>query len=413
MNVDLMRKIDRTAGIPLTFVMTWLLRIGSLFVFWRKKPKQADISRTLFVELSEMGSAIIADPAMRELEKAGGELYFAIFKDNAKSLSLLNTVKAENIYCLRSDSILNLVIDSLKFIIWCRKQRISCVIDLELFSRATALLSAMSLAPSRVGFATLHDEGCYRGDIFNKPVRYNAHVHIGINFFSLVHRALGKFDNAYATEPVSSEQLKLAKAEQDKACSASVAHKLESLYAGFSSLRVVLINPNASDLLPQRRWLPERFAQVMKQLLAEHEDILLVITGALGEKEGADWLCNEVNHTRCVNSAGVFKFEELVALYQLSSFMLTNDSGPAHFAALTDLQVLVIFGPETPHLYLPLGGNADYIYLALPCSPCVSAFNHRKTSCEARPCISEITSEQVLARVNHHLKQIPLKSLHA
>lgn len=411
MNVDLMRKIDRSAGIPLTFLMTWLLRIGSLLKFWHKKPDTIDVSNTLLLELSEMGSAIIADPAMRHLQQEGAKLHFAIFKDNAKSLFLLNTIDADNVYCFRSDSLLNLAIDSIKFIFWCRKKRITCAIDLELFSRATALLSALSFAPSRVGFTTLHDEGCYRGNIVNYPVRYNSHAHIGVNFFSLINRALGRFNNAYATQVVSEEQLMLKKAEVNPDYTLSVKDKLAGLYPDFSQHRIVLINPNASDLLPQRRWLPERFAQVMKRLLEEHDDILLVITGAPNEKEGADWLMNEVNHSRCVSSAGLFAFEELVSLYQQSVFMLTNDSGPAHFAALTDLQVLVIFGPETPRLYLPLGGNADYIYLGLPCSPCVSAFNHRKTSCEARPCISEITSDQVFERVNQYLNQVSVKAI--
>lgn len=413
MNVELMRKIDRIAGIPLTFCLTWIMRFSSIFTLWRGKPETINTSHTLFLELSEMGSAIIADPAMRHLQRQGNELYFAIFKENAKSLFLLNTVKEDNIFCLRSDSLLYLMLDALKFLVWCRQKRISCVIDLELFSRATAILSVFSLAKFKVGFTTLHDEGCYRGDIYNYGVRYNPHVHIGINFFSLVNRALGAFDNAYATAAVSQQQLTLTQAETNQHLSARVTHKLEQLYAGHQALRLVLINPNASDLLPQRRWLPERFAQVMQSLLQAHTDILLVITGAPNEKSGADWLQQQVDHPRCVNSAGVFQFEELIALYQQSTFMLTNDSGPAHFAALTSLQVLVIFGPETPHLYLPLGGKADYIYLGLPCSPCVSAFNHRKTSCQARPCISEITAEQVFEKVNAYLNHIPIRVSYA
>jgi ADP-heptose:LPS heptosyltransferase len=85
--------------------------------------------------------------------------------------------------------------------------------------------------------------------------------------------------------------------------------------------------------------------------------------------------------------------------------MLTNDSGPAHFAAVTGLKVFVLFGPETPHLYLPIGGNVEAFYLGLPCSPCVSAANHRKTSCTERPCITGISPVVVLERLNQFLSR--------
>jgi ADP-heptose:LPS heptosyltransferase len=111
-----------------------------------------------------------------------------------------------------------------------------------------------------------------------------------------------------------------------------------------------------------------------------------------------------VDDKRFVNSAGVFQFEELVPLYSVSELMLTNDSGPAHFAAVTDLKVFVIFGPETPALYLPLG-NAEPFYLGLPCSPCVSAANHRKTTCVTRPCITGISTDWVKGRLSEYLAE--------
>jgi ADP-heptose:LPS heptosyltransferase len=111
-----------------------------------------------------------------------------------------------------------------------------------------------------------------------------------------------------------------------------------------------------------------------------------------------------VGHKKCVNSAGTFLFEELVPLYTLSTFMLTNDSGPAHFAAVTPLKVFVLFGPETPALYGSLG-NAEPFYLGLPCSPCVSAANHRKTTCVTRPCITGISPVWVETRLRQYLTE--------
>lgn len=397
-----MRKIDRWVGVPLCFLMSLLIWISTRIRLIKKQ--KPDLSRVLFIELSEMGSALIVDPAMRKLRQAGGsELYFAIFEENYKSLEILQTISEKNTFKMRSIGLFALAIDVIKFMFWCRKNKINTVIDLELFSRFTALLCALSGARSRIGYASHHDEGLYRGNLINFPVRYNPHVHVSVNFMSLVNTTLGKHDNPYATTAVKSEDLKLAKVPIDHQVVEQVNQKVKKLYPNWNGERLVLLNVNASDLLPQRRWFPENFALVAENLLAKFDDILLIATGAPKERDYVGNVVQMVKDDRFVNSAGVFKFEELVSLYSISTMMLTNDSGPAHFAAVTNLKVFVIFGPETPALYLPLG-NAEPFYLGLPCSPCVSAANHRKTSCTTRPCITGISTEWVKGRVTEYLK---------
>jgi ADP-heptose:LPS heptosyltransferase len=181
-----------------------------------------------------------------------------------------------------------------------------------------------------------------------------------------------------------------------------VKEKITEMYPQWGSERLVLLNVNASDLLPQRRWLPENFAAVGQYLIEKYEDLLIVGTGAPAEREYVQQVVDMVGNDRFINSAGVFTFDELVPLYSICELMLTNDSGPAHFASVTDLKVFVIFGPESPALYLPLG-NAEAIYLGLPCSPCVSAANHRKTTCITRPCITGISTASVQEILCKHL----------
>ncbi|OUS26285.1 glycosyl transferase [Gammaproteobacteria bacterium 45_16_T64] len=411
MKVDTMRVIDRWTGIPLTFLLTLILKPWERFMLRRNRGSQPDVSRTLFIELSEMGSAIIVDPAMKKLKaERNAELFFVIFEDNAKSLNILGTIPKENIFTMRVNSLANLAIDIFRFMAWCREKRITTCIDLELFSRFTALLSAVSGAASRIGYSTHHDEGCYRGDLITHPVRYNAHTHIVKNFMALTNTALGLNNKDYSTYPINDNEIVLDQVTSTESELDSVREKITTIYPDFKNQRIVLINPNASELLPQRRWLAEYFAEVMTALLNTHDDILIMITGAPAERADADKLLRQVNHARCVNSAGVFTFEELLPLYQLSTVMLTNDSGPGHFSAVTPLKVYVLFGPETPALYGSLG-NAENFYLALPCSPCVSAHNHRKTSCVERPCITGIKPKPVFDRINTYLTQIPTQSI--
>lgn len=403
MKVDTMRTIDRWAGIPICFVVSpfrWLAdRVRGA------KKTAPDTSRTLFIELSEMGSAVIVDPAMRKLQLEGkAEIYFAIFKKNYKSLEILKTVKEENVFKMNADNFFSLVMDIFRFMVWCRQKKITTVIDLELFSRFTGLLSFFSGARSRIGFTNFHDEGLYRGYIVNRPVRYNPHVHIGVNFISLINKALGKFDNPYATTPVQPHELQLARAVILPEAITGINAKIKQLFPAWQGEKIILLNANASDMLPQRRWPQENFATVATNLLQQHGDIVIIATGSPAEKDYVEEVVRKVNHPKCINSSGFFSFDELVPLYTISTCMLTNDSGPAHFASVTSLKVFVMFGPETPHLYLPLGGNAEPFYLGLPCSPCVSAANHRKTTCVTRPCITGIQPLTVLEKMHDFIQ---------
>src|ERR1700733_390467 len=133
MKVSLMRKIDRRVGIPLCFLISPICWLSDLFRSAKKhKP---NLRNTLFIELSEMGSAILVDPAMRKLQGEGkGEIFFAIFSKNYKSLEILNTVPAENIFKMNGDHFFGLLKDIFRFMSWCRRKKISTVIDLELFS---------------------------------------------------------------------------------------------------------------------------------------------------------------------------------------------------------------------------------------------------------------------------------------
>lgn len=390
---------------PLCLLVSPICWLSDLLRSARKKAP--DTSRTLFIELSEMGSALIADPAMRKLGLEGSaELFFVIFGKNYKSLEILKTIPEKNVFKMNADNFFSLIADVFRFLVWCRKKRISTVIDLELFSRFTALLGFFSGARARVGFASLHDEGLFRGNLVNKPVRYNPHVHVAVNFISLVNRALGRFNNAYATVPVQPGELELTKANVTDEAVRNIRSKIGVLYPGWKEEPIILLNVNASDMLPQRRWPQENFAAVGRQLLNSFRHCIILLTGSPAEKEYVQQVAGMIADNRCINTAGYFSFDELVPLYSVSTCMLTNDSGPAHFAAVTDLKVYVLFGPETPHLYLPLGGNAEAFYLGLPCSPCVSAANHRKTSCETRPCITGIDPVNVLEKMNRFLTEI-------
>ncbi len=394
MKVDTMRWIDRHVGVPLCALSTVLLWIWQHIVPRSARP----VRRVLFVELSEMGTTVLAQPAMRKArEMLGTDIYFVIFKRNVASLDLLGTFPPANIFAIRDNSLLHLAWDVLAFLVWTRRNDIDTVVDLELFSRVTALLTGFSGAERRVGFYRFHNEGLYRGEMLTHRVSYNPHIHISKNCIALIDALLAAAPTVpYSKTLIGDDQIAIPTIQPSLASREAVLAKI-NFEAAFDPAqhRLVLINPNASELLPHRRWMPDRYAALIDRLLANYSDILVAVTGSPDEKAEADRLATG---GRRISLAGKTSLAELPALYSHAAVMVSNDSGPAHFAAATGLHTIVLFGPESPKLYQPLG-NSRAIYAGLACSPCVSAHNHRKTACTDNVCMKAISVEQVYAAV--------------
>jgi ADP-heptose:LPS heptosyltransferase len=400
-----MRQIDYYIGVPLCFLGSIFQRLVRLLIKNDMKPPK----NILFIELSEMGSAILVDPAMRKLKKeTGAELYFAIFKKNKVSLDLLGTIPNENIYTIREHNLSAFVIDTFKFFFWTRKRKIDAVIDLELFSRFTALLAGFSGAPYKIGFHAYYNEGLYRGNFLSHKVAYNPHIHIAKNFIALINALLSsKEEIPYSKTLIGDEEISLAKvnivSEQKKTIQDIVINCTSEFNP--EKNKIILINPNASELLIQRRWPQPNYERLIKMILDKCSCAVVLITGDPREREEAQRLKENVQNDRCVNFAGKVTFAQLPLLYSISEFMVTNDSGPAHFAAITDMPTFVIFGPETPVLYGSLGKTTP-IYAGLACSPCVSASNHRKTACMDNICLQVIKPDHVFTAILPDLEKI-------
>ena len=83
----------------------------------------------------------------------------------------------------------------------------------------------------------------------------------------------------------------------------------------------------------------------------------------------------------------------------MSDVLVTNNSGPAHFATLTPLQVVTLFGPETPALYAARTPRNHVIWAGVPCSPCINAYNDRLSGCQNNICMQKISVDRVFQKV--------------
>lgn len=402
MNVELMRKIDFYVGIPLCFIFSL---IDQIILFFKPSSK-ATPKKAVFIELSEMGSAIIADPCMRQLKSKNVELFFLIFKKNKASLQLLKTISEKNVFVLRESNVVLLLWDALRFFFWCRKNEIDTCIDLELFSRVTSLLTFLTRADNRVGFHRFHQEGLYRGHFLTHPIPYNHQIHIAHNFMNLIESLFEKMPaDGIFKRPIASSDLNMTQAEVSSSDLAAMKKIVKEFDSSWDEHPIILINANAGDFLPQRKWPIQNFAELIQLLLNENSNLRVLLTGSPAERAGLDRIVQLVANSRCINFAGAVKFEQLPALYTLSKILVTNDSGPAHFSSVTQIKSFVFFGPETPQLYGSLG-QSTALYANYSCSPCVSATNHRKTNCTDNQCLKVIQPVHVFNQVQKTYKEL-------
>ena len=101
--------------------------------------------------------------------------------------------------------------------------------------------------------------------------------------------------------------------------------------------------------------------------------------------------------------------DDLVQLFHQSELLITNDSGPAHFASLTGIASITLFGPETARLYRPTGPRAVAIDKQLACSPCLTAFNHRNSICRDNQCLAAISVDEVFEHAKR-LLGVPVRA---
>ena len=403
MDVRFQKFVDRWAGIPVCAALS-LWHFGAQLVKGRfpSPPPR----RILVILLSEMGSLVLAEPMFRRLRERhpAAEIHMMLFKRNRQLLDLLGVVDAANVITIRDDSLPNLLRDLWAAIKRMRATRYDAVVDCELFSRISAILSGLSGAPQRVGFHRYTQEGLFRGSFMTSPIPYNPYRHLshqlvaladGIDSQSWPRGKDGRVADSFVPPVFTPEPGELQKE----------AGQLHRDHPSLLGKPLVLLYPSGG-LLPIRAWPLQHYVQVAKGLLSD--GFAVGIIGMPDDRALGDQLraaCD--NDVNCVNLAGYTRsVRHLMTLFHRASMLITNDGGPGQFAAMTPIQTIVFFGPETPALYRSWSPHAHAFFTALPCAPCLTAYNHRSSPCDGdNQCLKRILPGEVLAKARDMLKR--------
>jgi ADP-heptose:LPS heptosyltransferase len=398
MDVSRMRRLDRWLGVPACWLLTcWRKLVGGPCPGPDDPPQ-----RILFIKLAEQGSTVLAQGALRAAcARVGPEnVFFLVFEENRAILDLLGLVPPANVITIDARRLGTAVRGAVAALRRLWQRRIDAAIDLEFFARSSAALCYLSGARRRVGYHAFGGEASYRGDLMTHRLSFNPYLHTSQTFQLMVEAldrpadAFPRFDVPPPPLPPATHQFQPAAVEVDE-----VRRVLAGEFGAGRGARLVLLNANASDLLPLRRWPGERYVELARRLLLKYPELCIAFTGAPPEAPAVEVLVRQVASPRCASLAGKTTLRQLLVLCGLADVLVTNDSGPAHFASLTPVDVVVLFGPETPRLFAPVSPHTHPLWAGIACSPCINAYNDRQTSCTDNACMQQLTVGQVFAEV--------------
>ncbi len=397
MKIKSMRLLDRWVGSPISIGLTAVRRVQDRFTEVPSEPPK----RILFVKLVEQGATVVAEPAIqRAIDMVGREnVFMAVFQQNRFIVDVLDLIPEENVITIRSTGLWVFAIDTVKAIARMHKEKIDAAIDFEFFSRFSGTLTFLSGAKQRVGFHSFAGEAAYRGDLMTHRLAYNYTLHASQTYRVLVE-ALGfpreqlpTIDLLPTTDHVTPSFSPAP--EEGPEVKAIVKNSLDCE----TIPPLILLNANSGDLLPLRTWSQDRYVELAKRLLEHYPDIAIAFTGGPDEAKDAWELKTQVNSSRCISLGGKTTLRQLLVLYGISEIMVTNDSGPAHYASITPIDVITLFGPENPGVFGSQSPRSHIIWAGLACSPCVNAFNQRISTCTNNVCMQRITVDEVFDTV--------------
>ncbi|HXJ59710.1 MAG TPA: glycosyltransferase family 9 protein [Verrucomicrobiae bacterium] len=144
-----------------------------------------------------------------------------------------------------------------------------------------------------------------------------------------------------------------------------------------------------------KRWPLSHFAQTVRQLAAEAEDVRFLILGGEGDRTLGQALAAAAPK-RCLDLTGQTSLPQMIEWLRIAELLITNDTGPMHAAAALGKPVVALFGPTEPRRTGPYGQVADVLRQPLPCVPCMRDSCHWPQPME---CLQAITPDIVLGRV--------------
>lgn len=355
--------------------------------------------RILFVEFFEMGAAIMSYSALKYVKAKlpECELHVLCISGNKESWELLGLVSAQNIHGVEAKGTLGFLFSLLGTLGGLRRKQFDLVVDLDKFTRLSAIVSFLVGARRTAGFYRYDYEGLYRGHLIDIPCAFNQNAHIAKNFLALCKSALAE-EQHYPNYKgvIRNSEILLPPFKSAPNLARQMKERVKVIFPDWRGDPLVLVNPDVGPNLPIRNYPVGHYVQVISGILERAHDTRVLLIGVPENTPVCEKIVAAVRSERCCNFSGRTRsLVELLELINFSRLLISNDNGPAHFASLTPTPILALFSTDSPFMYGPLG-NCVILYTFFHCSPCISVLNNKRSRCTNNLCLQTLEPAKVL-----------------
>jgi len=391
--------MDRYIGSFACLILSILARLTF------KKSRRGPFKNILLIELFEMGASIMTSPSIRFIRTQfpDANIYVLTTQSIRSSWLKIGELEPSRVFALREDGVFSFLLSYLEVLRTLNRIQMSAVIDFELFFRITAIFSFFIKAEKKGGFLRYHLEGLYRGSFYDSGCHFNQNTHIAKNFLALTKTVLGNSDDfpEYKNN-LDVKELVLTPYRSQGNALADLNKKSPEFMAG----SYLLVAPDVGPNLSVRNYPLDRLSGVLKEILQEFPEYRVGMIGTKENIPSCEKLAHLVKSDRLVSWAGRTTMDELFELLHGAKLLISNDNGPVHFAAVTDTPTLALYSTDSPFVYGSLG-KCLILYSFYQCSPCIMAYNHKRSDCSDNKCLQAIPASTVSSFARRILRNDP------
>lgn len=378
---------DRLVAVPVAFLFNVIARFLGAILRRDHSITPSNINRIVVAKLIGMGSILQATPLLSALKHQypDATLTFVTMRGNQEFVNRLSNV--DEVLVLDDRSLMAMAITTLQTIVTLIRLRADLYFDLEVYSAFASLLALCAMTRNRLGF--YRHSTAFKNGIYTHLVYFNTRMPV-----RQLYLQLGRVIGVPSAQSEKTGPIRVEDADRS-----SVAGLLSQHSEWRSDQPYVVINPNASDLLLERRWPTQSVVETISRLVSLGHQVALI--GARNElpyvKGLFDHLPSEVQ-ARVVNTAGALTLGGMLALLDGAACVLTNDSGPMHIAVALERPTVCLFGPANPEHYGHELPNVANFYAPVFCSPCL--YEADQPPCNGNNiCMQRIKPEPVIQAV--------------
>ncbi|MCX6116334.1 MAG: hypothetical protein NT027_02235, partial [Proteobacteria bacterium] len=352
----------------------------------------------LLIELFEMGASLMVSPSITQIltKHPDAEIHVLTTDSCVGSWLTLNQVESNRIHVISGGSLVHFGFSILRNIWKLRQVKFEVILDFGLLTRVTSILSGILSAKHRAGFHRMALEGLYRGTFFDLKCSFNQNRHISANFLALTDLALNPDSPAEFPSPKIAVDRSLLKLPEYRP-KLRASELTEKFFPDFNLThhKLIVVSPDVGPTLSVRNYPIHSLVRLLDMMSSQYPNFYFAIVGTSNDQKTQLAVLEKVaNKERFVGLCGKTSFTDLLDILAIAEFAISNDNGVAHFAALTRTRSLALFSTDSPNVYGPLGECA-IVYSYFHCSPCIMAYNHKRSLCSNNRCLQVISPEFV------------------